>query len=62
MGGSLARMVYLVSSLVVLVVLVYLGVLDPQAAIVVFLLMLVVLAYIRRRERLPYRELTDNIF
>ena len=62
MGGSLTRLVYLVSTLVVLVVLVYLGVLDPQAAVVEFLLMLVVLGYLRRGERLPYRELTDNIF
>ena len=61
MGGSLTRLAYLVSTLVVLVVLVYLDVLDPQAAIVVFLLMLVVLAYLRRGERLPYRELTNNI-
>jgi hypothetical protein len=28
----------------------------------VFLLLLIVLAYLRREERLPYRELTDNIF
>ena len=62
MDGSLTRVMYLVSTLVVLVVLVYLGVLDPQAAIVVFLLLLIVLAYPRREERLPYRELTDNIF
>ncbi len=39
MGGSLTRVVYPVSTLVVLVVLVYLDVLNPQAAIVVFLLL-----------------------
>ena len=62
MDSSLTRVLYLLSTLIVLVVLVCLGVLDPQAAILVFLFMLVVLAYLRRGERLPYRELTDNIF
>jgi hypothetical protein len=62
MGSSLTRVIYLVSTLVVLVVLVYLDVLNPQAAIVVSLLLLIALAYLRREERLPYRELTDNIF
>ena len=62
MGSSVNRVIYFFSTFFVLVVLVYLDVLNPQAAIMVFLLLLIVLAYLRREERLPYRELMDNIF
>ena len=62
MGSSVNRVIYFFSTFIVLAVLVYLKILNPQAAITVFLLLLIVLAYLRREERLPYRELTDNIF
>jgi hypothetical protein len=51
MGSSITRVIYLLSTVFVLVVLVYLDVLNPQAAIVVFLLLLIVLTYLRREER-----------
>lgn len=62
MVDSKTIIVYLVSSIIVLSILSYLKILNPQAAIMIFLLLLIVLAYLRREERLPHRELTDNIF
>ncbi len=37
-------------------------VINPQAAIFLFLVLLLIVAYLRRERDLPYRELTDNIF
>ena len=61
MVSSITRVFYLMSTVFILVILVYLKILDPQAAISIFLLLLIILAYLRREERLTYRELTDNI-
>ena len=55
-------LVSIVVGLVVIVLLAYLRIIDARMGITLFLLLLMVLAYLRRDEKLPYKELTDNIF
>ena len=38
------------------------GVINPQAAVFLFLVLIIITAYLRDGRELPYRELTDNIF
>ena len=52
----------IVVGLVVIVLLAYTRIIDAKMGITLFLLLLMVLAYLRREEKLPYKELTDNIF
>jgi hypothetical protein len=55
-------LIYMISTIIILIILAYLDIVDPQTAIMIFLLLLIFLAYLRREVKLPYRELTDNIF
>ena len=52
----------IVVGLVVIVLLAYIRIIDAEMGIGLFLLLLIVLAYLRRDVKLPYKELTDNIF
>ena len=38
------------------------GVINPQAAVFLFLVLIIITAYLRDGRELLYRELTDNIF
>ena len=38
------------------------GIINPQAAVFLFLVLIIITAYLRDGRELPYRELTDNIF
>ena len=55
-------LISMIVGLVVIVLLAYINVIDAKMGITLFLLLLIVLAYLRRDEKLPYKELTDNIF
>ena len=55
-------LVSIVVGLVVIILLAYIRVIDAKMGITLFLLLLIVLAYLRRDQKLPYKELTDNIF
>ena len=52
----------MLSTITILTILAYLKIINPQAAITIFLLLLIYLAYLKREEKLPYKELTDTIF
>ena len=62
MVSARTAMVSIVVGLIVIVLLAYVKIIDAKMGIALFLLLLMVLAYLRRDEKLPYRELTDNIF
>ena len=62
MVSSRTAVVSIVVGLIVIVLLAYVKIIDAKMGIALFLLLLMVLAYLRRDEKLPYRELTDNIF
>jgi len=51
-----------VAGFIVIVLLSILDVINAQAAIFLFLVLLLISAYLRGERELPYRELTDNIF
>ena len=55
-------LVSIVVGLIVIILLAYIRVIDAKMGITLFLLLLIVLAYLRRDQKLPYKELTDNIF
>ena len=38
------------------------GVINSRAAVFLFLVLIIITAYLRDGRELPYRELTDNIF
>ena len=38
------------------------GVINPQAAVFLFLVLIIITAYLRDGRELSHRELTDNIF
>ena len=62
MVSARTAVVSIVVGLIVIVLLAYVKIIDAKMGIALFLLLLMVLAYLRRDEKLPYRELTDNIF
>ena len=62
MVSARTTLVSMIVGLVVIVLLAYINVIDAKLGITLFLLLLIVLAYLRREEKLPYGELTDNIF
>lgn len=55
-------LISIVVGIIVIVLLAYLRIIDARMGITLFLLLLIILAYLRRDARLPYKELTDNIF
>ena len=55
-------LISIVVGIIVIVLLAYLRIIDARMGITLFLLLLIVLSYLRRDARLPYKELTDNIF
>lgn len=62
MVSARTALISMLVGLVVIVLLAYINVIDAKMGISLFLLLLIVLAYLRRDEKLPYKELTDNIF
>ena len=62
MVSARTALVSIVVGLVVIVLLAYTRIIDAKMGITLFLLLLMVLAYLRRDEKLPYKALTDNIF
>ena len=62
MVSARTAVVSIVVGLIVIVFLAYVKIIDAKMGIALFFLLLMVLAYLRRDEKLPYRELTDNIF
>ena len=62
MVSARTAVVSIVVGLIVIVLLAYVKIIDAKMGIALFLLLLMVLSYLRRDEKLPYRELTDNIF
>ena len=62
MVSGRTALVSIVVGLVVIVLLTYLRIINVKMGITLFLLLLIVLAYLRRDAKLPYKELTDNIF
>ena len=62
MVSGRTALVSIVVGIVVIVLLAYLKVINTKMGIALYLLLLLVLAYLRRDEKLPYKELTDIIF
>jgi hypothetical protein len=62
MVSGRTALVSIVVGIVVIVLLAYLKVINVKMGIALYLLLLLVLAYLRRDEKLPYKELTDIIF
>jgi len=62
MVSARTALVSIVVGIAVIVLLAYLKVINAKMGIALYLLLLIVLAYLRRDEKLPYKELTDNIF
>ena len=57
-----SALISIVVGIIVIVLLAYIRKIDAEMGIGLFLLLLIVLAYLRRDVKLPYKELTDNIF
>jgi len=62
MVSARTALISIVVGIVVIVLLAYIRIIDTKMGITLFLLLLIVLAYLRRDAKLPYKELTDNIF
>ena len=62
MVSGRTALISIVVGIVVIVLLGYIRIIDAHMGIILFLLLLLVLAYLRRDVKLPYKELTDNIF
>ena len=62
MVSARTALVSIVVGIAVIVLLAYLKVINAKMGIALYLILLIVLAYLRRDEKLPYKELTDNIF
>ena len=52
----------IVAGLIIIGSLLVVNIINFQFGVLLFLLLLISLAYLRRHEKLPYRELTDLIF
>ena len=52
----------LVAGLIVIASLYLVGIVNFQLGVLLFLLLLISLAYLKRHEELPHRELTDLAF
>jgi hypothetical protein len=62
MVSARTALISIVVGIVVIVLLAYLKVINAEMGIALYLLLLLVLAYLRRDAKLPYKELTDLIF
>ena len=51
-----------VAGLIIITSLYRLNIVNFELGVLLFLLLLIALAHLRRHEKLPYRELTDLIF
>ena len=62
MVSGRTALISIVVGIIVIVLLAYLKVINAEMGIGLFLLLLIVLAYLRRDVKFLYKELTDNIF
>ena len=61
MKSSTAFLIF-VAGLIIITSLYRLNIINFELEVLLFLLLLISLAHLRRQEKLPYRELTDLIF
>jgi len=54
--------IIIVTGLILIILLYTVNVVNFQLGVALFLLLLISLAYLKRHEKLPHRELTDLIF
>ena len=52
----------IVAGLIIIGLLLWVSIINFQLGVLLFLLLLIALAYLKRHEKLPYKELTDLIF
>jgi len=61
MKSSTAFLIF-VAGLIIITSLYMVNIVNFELGVLLFLLLLIALAHLRRQEKLPYRELTDLIF
>jgi len=61
MKSSTAFLIF-VAGLIIITSLYMVNIVNFELGVLLFLLLLIALAHLRRHEKLPYRELTDLIF
>jgi hypothetical protein len=59
---SSTTFIIIVTGLIIIASLYMVNIINFQLGVLLFLLLLISLAYLKRHEKLPYRELTDLIF
>ena len=59
--GRLALTVFFVGLIVIVLLKIY-DIINIQAAVFLFLVLMLIAAYLRDERELLYRELTDNVF
>jgi hypothetical protein len=59
---SSTTFIIIVTGLIIIASLYMVNIVNFQLGVLLFLLLLISLAYLKRHEKLPYRELTDLIF